>query len=69
MRSTLFVLFLVHGVLAAQTTQPRDAQERVASANTAVAGRWVVTSELIGRDEAFFLSTHDVFSQPVEGSR
>jgi amidase len=55
MRSTLFVLFLVHGVLAAQTTQPRDAQERVARANTAVAGRWVVTSDFYGTPITFSL--------------
>jgi amidase len=45
MRSDLFVLLLVPGVLAAQTTQPRDTQEHERSANTSVAGRWVVTSD------------------------
>jgi amidase len=53
MRKALLVLFLVPGVMAAHTTQPRDAQEQAGRANTSVAGRWVVTSDFYGTPITF----------------
>ncbi len=48
MHKALFALFLVPGLLAAQTVEPQDAQERSHGVNKSVAGRWVVTSDFFG---------------------
>jgi amidase len=55
MRSALFVLLLVPGVLAAQTTQPPSAQGQASGSNTSIAGRWVVTSDFYGTPLIFSL--------------
>src|SRR5580692_3461795 len=55
MRSALFVLLLVPGVLAAQTTQPPGAQGQASGSNTSIAGRWVVTSDFYGTPLIFSL--------------
>lgn len=55
MRSALFVLLLVPGVLAAQTTQPPSAQGQASGPNTSIAGRWVVTSDFYGTPLIFSL--------------
>ena len=55
MLRALSVLLLVPGILAAQATSPRDAQEHVGTANTSITGRWVVTSEFYGTPLTFML--------------
>src|SRR5580700_7285611 len=51
----LFILLLAPGVLAARTTHPRDSQGHERSANTSVAGRWVVSSDFYGTPLTFLL--------------
>ncbi len=54
MRKALFVMLLVPGLLAAQTAQAQEAQDR-SRANNSVAGRWVVTSDFYGTPITFSL--------------
>src|SRR5713226_4301208 len=48
MRKVLFLLFLVPGLLLAQNSWPREAQEAGRTANAGVSGRWVVDTDFYG---------------------